>query len=362
MPADLGSTPVRKDSSQFKMSLPNTDGLESSPISPSQAARLDKSVRTTIVGLKGVIDDSADEEDSLPDVFRRDDGLDSPNASPMPASQEKPDLKHYMQAETQAQAFQNYAFDDSGLLTQANELLADALELKTGHQTVWNIASTADHDLTQTQAISVCPMCYAPVDSKLLEAAGDLNTRAQEAFCRSHQRSNAEQVWDERGYPQINWEGLSERIPKYKTELKSWIDGHDSHYRTLYSTALSKGQNRSLRKTGSNLIPGYYGPRGSRIITEFIMNNFTTLLKQRAPKDRVMSKRSVTAYVQAVLVMEVASRLIADDMHIDLEEARTVLQESVSTGELMCDEPQERTSRRIVASEGEEDTDEDELA
>jgi len=97
-------------------------------------------------------------------------------------------------------------------------------------------------------------------------------------------------------------------------------------------------------------------------MSEFIMEHYTELVKERAPKDRVMSKRGVTPYVQAVLVMEVAVLLIMEDMNVDIERAREILTESVAAGELLCPEKRERVSKRVQVSEDEDHGSEDELA
>ena len=360
---DLDSTPEKSSSPTAKLDLPSDAGLESSPSPPrkSKSSKNTKNKATSILDLKGSIDDSEEEADDLSNVFMKDDRLDSPELKFQPGSHVKHQIDNFNQPATQFQSFENYALDDSGLLTQAGDLLREDEKRGISTKTIWDIPSTDEQSFTQIQAVSTCPMCHAPVNPEDLKAAGSMSTRAQETFCRTHKRKDAEQQWIEQGYPTIDWDNLSNRLLAYKQELEHWIKGAESHYRNQFSESLSKGQDRTLRKEGSNLVPGYYGPRGARVISEFIMEQFTKLLKQRAPKDRIMSKRGVTAYVQAVLVMEVATLLIADDMDVDVEKAQFVLRESVMAGELLCPEPREKVSRRVVDSE-DEDESEDELA
>jgi hypothetical protein len=83
------------------------------------------------------------------------------------------------------------------------------------------------------------------------------------------------------------------------------------------------------------------------------MLEFTPLLKKRVVKDRLMAARGVTGFVQSVLVPEVTVLLIMEDMNIIIDEARTVMKDSIGMGELIHEEIRDVVVRRV------EDTDEE---
>jgi hypothetical protein len=86
------------------------------------------------------------------------------------------------------------------------------------------------------------------------------------------------------------------------------------------------------------LTPGYYGTRGLRAMSENIMSKFSPLLRKIAVKDRLVSTRGVTGYVQTVLVPELAVRLIGEDMGVGEDGARQIMRESVGKEDLLNEE------------------------
>lgn len=95
------------------------------------------------------------------------------------------------------------------------------------------------------------------------------------------------------------------------------------------------------------------------------MQKHTRLLKKVAPRDALISKRGVTNYMQAVLVPEITTLLIMEDMSVDAERAREILDESVVMGELLQEEVKDVhvSKRKGRVGDSEEDSDEfDELA
>ncbi|KAH7364365.1 RTC4-like domain-containing protein [Rhexocercosporidium sp. MPI-PUGE-AT-0058] len=217
-----------------------------------------------------------------------------------------------------------------------------------------------EYDFQSMTQRACCPMCGATVDPEDIRAyskSGVMNIRTQERFCRAHKIKTAQDDWEIKDYPTIDWDKLDSRISKHHTFIKKLINGQDSHYRELWGENIEAGKDRSLRKMTSNLTPGYYGARGLRIFSENIMQKFTPLLKKRAPQDSLISARGFAAYVQSVLVPEVAVRLIMEDMRIDVEEGREVLATSVDVGELLNDEIGDVVTRNVVDSEGEDESD-----
>ncbi|KAL1843729.1 hypothetical protein VTJ49DRAFT_110 [Mycothermus thermophilus] len=194
-------------------------------------------------------------------------------------------------------------------------------------------------------APNICPLCRKEVDKTLLEEFnakqrnGRVTVSAMRRFCEQHQRRTARNTWVTKGYPDIQWDELDGRIARHYPFLRKILaDEEPSHYRRRFEESVRKGRNRTLLTSNANLTPGYYGLRGLRAMTENLITEFAPLLRERAPRDRLVSARGYTTYLQSVLVPELAVRLIMEDMNVDEREARTILTESSKVGELLNDE------------------------
>jgi hypothetical protein len=211
-----------------------------------------------------------------------------------------------------------------------------------------------DDDFETSMTIEArCPMCNQPCDAAELKKWGTMNTRQQERFCRSHRKTMAEKKWSSKGYPEIDWEKIDLRISEHHDLIKDILNGADCHFRKTFEEMVAAGKGRALRKMESNLTPGYYGSRGLNTISEHVIREFSELLSKRSVKDRLISKRGTTAFVQSVIVPEVAVQLIMNDMSLDDAEARDVLTDSSNMGELVHEEI------RDVVMEGVEDSEDD---
>jgi hypothetical protein len=187
----------------------------------------------------------------------------------------------------------------------------------------------------------VCPMCGEPVDQELLDSFSKkryMTITQQQRFCHAHKMQSARDTWSDRKYPKIDWERLDKRIAKHHRSLKKILEGEPSHYGAIYTQGIKDGSNRTLLKMTENLTPGYYGTKGLRVMTEKLIDQFSSLLRKAAVRDRVVSARGQTTFVQCVLVPELAVRLIMEDMAVDEEEARDIMKESIAIGELLNEE------------------------
>lgn len=203
-------------------------------------------------------------------------------------------------------------------------------------------------------------MCGAPVSPDDVGAYGKhvfMNIRAQGEFCKAHRMKTAKDDWELNNYPRIDWDNLDSRINKHYTFIKKLIKGQDSHYGQLFNEKVDAGMDRNLMKMTSNLTPGYYGARGLQAISGNIFKKFTPLLKKRMVEDPLMSSRGYSAYVQSVLVPEVTVLLIMEDMKVDVEEGRQILSDSVDIGELLNEEIEDVVRKKVVDSEGEDESD-----
>ena len=72
------------------------------------------------------------------------------------------------------------------------------------------------------------------------------------------------------------------------------------------------------------------------------MTRFAPTLRRRPPKDHhLISQGGVHGYVAAVLVPEMATRLVMQDLRVGEEEARSVLRESRHLGTVLCEEEED---------------------
>ena len=142
----------------------------------------------------------------------------------------------------------------------------------------------------------------------------------------------------DRGFPDIKWNRLEGRIQRQYGFLRGILEGGKSFYGEMFSQTVKSGRNKELLKAESSLIPGYYGIRGLRAMSENIVGEFSSMLRKRAVLDRLVSARGHIAYVQCVLVPELAVRLIMEDMNISAEGARLIMKDSIWVGELLNEE------------------------
>lgn len=88
---------------------------------------------------------------------------------------------------------------------------------------------------------------------------------------------------------------------------------------------------------------------------EYVTNNLSHALHQCAPTDKTIAARGVASFIQAVLIPELALMLIMEDMKLNLEEARRVLDQSRALGDQVNEEDDDavrshsRRARQIAA-------------
>ena len=137
----------------------------------------------------------------------------------------------------------------------------------------------------------------------------------------------------------MDWEILTSRCDEHRKHLLGVIngDGEPSHYRAALARNIEQGTGRALKQE-DNLYPGYYGPRGFNLMSDYLVEEFGGMLKEKAVGDRVISGRGSAAFIQAVLVAELAVQLIMEDMGVDANVARELMEGSKAIGELVHEE------------------------
>ncbi|KAI0385928.1 hypothetical protein F5Y04DRAFT_245072 [Hypomontagnella monticulosa] len=235
---------------------------------------------------------------------------------------------------TQRPAFKTHSLDDLDYLDDSDDKVVALFENKVSDDELGDISVESP---VATKA--KCPMCHEMVDAELLAKYSDrgrMNIKQQTAFCRLHRRRTALDSRSQKGYPKINWTTLGTRLKKHQNFLRDILEGTQvSHYHEVLKENVDAGKNRTVLKTEDSLTPGYYGPRGLRAMSEHIMQTLSSVVRKRAVEDRVVSARGYTGYVQAVLVPELAVRLIMEDMDVTEEDARTIMRDSIEVGELL---------------------------
>ena len=84
------------------------------------------------------------------------------------------------------------------------------------------------------------------------------------------------------------------------------------------------------------------------------MASFAPSIRRLAASDKLILSAGVAGYVQAVLAPEMAVMLVMEDMRVDEDEARMVLQESAAIGNLLNEEEDEVIRDADIDGDGDE--------
>lgn len=231
-------------------------------------------------------------------------------------------------------------------------------------------------------ATATCDLCGLAVDKLLKEDFEDRYTRGrrpmpfkwQQRFCAHHRRDAARREWRERGYPDIEWAALGRRMRRFDGRLRDVLcDRVESAWKRELKRQLrpdrARGGDGDEEGEGEDVTPrawtGYYGPRGEKAMTEHIVAHLSDDLRERASKDKMVAakgvkgvKGGVSGFVHSVLVPELACLLVAEDLGLAADQARTVVEKSVDIGVLLNPEVEEEVVRD---GRGKEEGDEMEL-
>lgn len=78
------------------------------------------------------------------------------------------------------------------------------------------------------------------------------------------------------------------------------------------------------------------------------MSRFASRIRRLAGTDRLVSAAGVAGFVQGVLAPELVVMLVKDDMNVDEEQARVILEESSEIGNLVNEEEDEVIKDEVV--------------
>ncbi|KAF1839958.1 uncharacterized protein K460DRAFT_349497 [Cucurbitaria berberidis CBS 394.84] len=183
----------------------------------------------------------------------------------------------------------------------------------------------------------------------------DKTVKNHTAYCTRHRRKSAQEEYRGEGYPEIEWDALPQRIKAHRQDLYKVLNNkRPSRYRERYEPLALTGKAAAVPSRRKDLpqevqdeldsyalddkatYPGYYGPHGRRIITENVMKVLKNEIK--TCRDSVVQASGPAAFVQAVLVPEVAILLIMEDCTVDREEAEEIREKTYDMGLLLNEE------------------------
>lgn len=228
---------------------------------------------------------------------------------------------------------------------------ADSSELE--EIAMFDLAGSGD-----CKRMAQCDICSEDVDVLLKQEYEEeyLQGRSwkysrQQEFCRYHRQVRAKELWLERGYPDLQWEGLEDRLRAQHKRLVNVMEGKmDSIYRRELERQTASGTTKSTTReynssSASTVTVGYYGPRGEKAMQDHIIMTFSGRLRELAVNDPLISSAGtsggVVGFVQKVLVPEMAVGLVMHDLRVTEGKARAILVESKDLGETLNEEQKE---------------------
>ena len=218
---------------------------------------------------------------------------------------------------------------------------------------------------------TMCTICAEPVsqdDYWDFWNGRKKTVRNQAAFCHAHKKATAQKEFYAEGLKLINWDVLPKRIKNHRMSLHRILTGDQpSIYRKRYEPLALTGKAAAVPSKRADLspskqsklasyalddnavYPGYYGPRGRRLITESVMNLLSKEIKKCC--DAVVQTSGPATFVQAVLVPEVAVRLIMEDCECDWQAADEIRERTVEMGVLLNEEIEDSVEVYDIESE-----------
>ncbi|KAK9465914.1 RTC4-like domain-containing protein [Lipomyces arxii] len=213
--------------------------------------------------------------------------------------------------------------------------------------------------LNADEKLLVCPICGFKLSEKIRAKYVNYpdSLRRSYAVCNAHNSESVMESAKGKNYPTvINDTELEERAEKLSSVLENIISEREHsefHEKCKESTRLRRGRRvdalAQLEEGFDEALPGYYGLRGSGILLRVALRHAGELIRRH--KQTWISSISITGYATAVLVPELAIRLIMDDQGVDREHAMDIRVKSVEYGRAMFgDEEEDETGQTSQTS------------
>ncbi|KAK9368421.1 RTC4-like domain-containing protein [Lipomyces kononenkoae] len=237
------------------------------------------------------------------------------------------------------------AIDDNDYLSSSpasSQLAAlEAIEMK--HSL--NEHERAIRNFDDKIQLRTCPMCGLEVSDAVREKFKTVpdSLRRSYAICISHRREATLAESSGKNYPtELDEDNLAERAEKYASVLNDIINGNRSSIfqERAKASALVHGGRRmdallQLENGLDDLLPGYYGLKGNSVLLRVALRSSEDAIRRASRRNRWITNVSITGYASAVLVPELAIRLIMEDQNVDEEKAETIRQESLEYGRIV---------------------------
>ncbi|KAK9237618.1 RTC4-like domain-containing protein [Lipomyces kononenkoae] len=193
--------------------------------------------------------------------------------------------------------------------------------------------------------LRTCPMCGQEVSDAVRErfkAVPD-SLRRSYAICTSHRREATLAESSGKNYPTELDEGvLAERAEKYVSILSDIINENrpSVFQERAKASGLVQGGRRmdallQMENGLDDLLPGYYGLKGSSVLLRVALRSSENEIRRASRRNRWITNVSITGYASAVLVPELAIRLIMEDQNVDEEKAEMIRQDSLEYGRIV---------------------------
>lgn len=196
-----------------------------------------------------------------------------------------------------------------------------------------------------------CPICSrvtAYAGLKGVIGMAELTFNAQQKLCREHRMRDAKKLSKEMGYPSVDWAEIksSARLARQLKNLTKIIQRKkESYYLQCLDDAIkdAQGQQKQINlyfdvRLLDVVHQGYFGPKGAKLFSEIIAQDqvLQKLLSRQIRSDKAIRTAGVGRFVQAVLLPELTTNLLMDEMGIvDAQAGRKAMQDSQEAGVLL---------------------------
>lgn len=203
-----------------------------------------------------------------------------------------------------------------------------------------------------------CKFCRKKIPSNFTESPPTA-TRARIGYCQRHENASILQDGKARGFPtSFDFQTVRSRIIRLIPNVRKMISRRKESEFLIDIRAKTSRRNAAAPMTMMTLFedaqPGYYGPRGSELISEIVMKRLGDKIRNRESLlESLKFCGGVMGYISAIIVPEVGTLLIMDDIDVERTEAKKIMRESVSYGNVV------NPSIDVISSDEGDDSDAD---
>jgi len=227
-----------------------------------------------------------------------------------------------------------------------------------------------------------------------------LNTKSKLRFCESHKAAKAQERFKSADYPTINWNKLPRRLDKmdsiiedilfqrtystYRARLQEAIGDEATNFRhvlrnpdvnpagvtqktadelaaaadldelaSLTQNDIASLDRGKINSTGLRFgIAGYYGARGAQMIMDHVISSthLSQKLREVSANERVFKSVGVSGFVQAVIIPEIAWRLVREDLNLGTAGRRGRSRKGAAGANHEPEEGEERAKQILMES------------